>query len=108
MLIINFWNNPKMISITNTISLLFFIPCLYAIKANYVLLFAILLLIRSHSSIGFWICAPTFGTRPMEMYELVLGKTHFSDFGCQEKIQINAEKSLKSLMQNCDILFDQT
>ena len=25
------------------------------------------------------------GTRPMEMYELVLGKTHFSDFGCQEK-----------------------
>ena len=22
----------------------------------------------------------------MEMYELVLGKTHFSDFGCQEKI----------------------
>ena len=26
------------------------------------------------------------GTRPMEMYELVLGKTHFSDFGCQEKI----------------------
>ena len=29
------------------------------------------------------------GTRPMEMYELVLGKTHFSDFGCQEKIHFS-------------------
>ena len=31
------------------------------------------------------------GTRPMEMYKLVLGKTHFSDFGCQEKIQSNKQ-----------------
>ena len=30
------------------------------------------------------------GTRPMEMYELVLGKTHFSDFGCQEKIHFSS------------------
>ena len=37
------------------------------------------------------------GTRPMEMYELVLGKTHFSDFWCQEKIHFLTQYSLVQL-----------